>query len=386
MERYSQQTVEFCYVLRRCPVHDQYIPQLLQVPMSLRSPQQAVGAPQRFPRPTDHETITTTYAVPWDAKCTHVYSSIPVTTERVQIPQRHNPRQVGGLQRSSVPPSPLAPNIMSTSILPQFPPATTGSGPPAFGYPFCPPLQFPTPSVSFSMVKCTPPRLTQHAPPQAPMESFPPTDGPGHPAVSYFQPQAPVDNFQPRFHSVSPPTSTLLPVPNVATVPHQLVQQDALHRTRPRYTYVALITMAITSSPHEMATLADICNYISANFPYYKHSKKPWKKSVSVCLTNSHCFKKAPFVQSEITQQRLKQPNHSRNNLWVIDSSSRKILQEDSGDRRTLPRKRPRQDSVKEMNEYCIEYIPNQNTSIAQLIPSVRRETRGVCVLPFYDT
>lgn len=380
MERYSQPTVEFGYVLRRCPVHDHYIPQLLQVPVSLRSSQQAVVAPQRFPRPTDHETITTTCAArehaPWDARCTYTHSSIPVSTERVQIPQLHNPRQVSVLPRSNVPPSPLVPNIMSTSILPQFPPATTGSGPPAFGYPFCPPLQFPTPSVSLS--KCTPPRLTQQAPPQAPMESFQPTDGPAHPAVSYFQPQSPVDNFQPRFHSLSPPTSSLLPVPNAATLPHQLVQQDAIHHTRPPYSYGALISMAITSSPHEMATLADICRYISATFPYYKHTEKSWKKSIRQCLTSSHCFKKSPFAPSEI--------RHSRNNYWVIDPLSRKTFQKGTGDRRTLPRKRPRQDSVKEINEYRIEHIPNQNTSIVQLMPSVRRETQGVCVLPFYDT
>ena len=171
-------------------------------------------------------------------------SSIPVTTERVQISQQHNPRQV--LQRK---PPPLAPDIISTSILPQFPPATTGSGTP-FGYPFCLPFQFPTSSASFS--ECTLSRLTQHAPPQAPMESFQPTDGPGHPAVSYFQPQAPIGNFQPRLHSLSPPTSSLLPVPNVAMLPHQIVQQDALHRTRLPYAYGDLITMSIKSSSQEI--------------------------------------------------------------------------------------------------------------------------------------
>uniref|UniRef100_A0A915DNI1 Fork-head domain-containing protein n=1 Tax=Ditylenchus dipsaci TaxID=166011 RepID=A0A915DNI1_9BILA len=39
---------------------------------------------------------------------------------------------------------------------------------------------------------------------------------------------------------------------------------------KPPYSYVALISMAISSSPEQKMTLSQIYNYIDANFDYYK--------------------------------------------------------------------------------------------------------------------
>lgn len=52
------------------------------------------------------------------------------------------------------------------------------------------------------------------------------------------------------------------------------------HDAKPPYSYAALITFAINSSPKKRLTLSDIYNWISTNFPYYRDAGTGWK----VCI------------------------------------------------------------------------------------------------------
>ena len=49
------------------------------------------------------------------------------------------------------------------------------------------------------------------------------------------------------------------------------------HDAKPPYSYAALITFAINSSPRKKMTLSDIYNWISSNFPYYRDAGTGWK-------------------------------------------------------------------------------------------------------------
>ena len=53
--------------------------------------------------------------------------------------------------------------------------------------------------------------------------------------------------------------------------------QDA----KPPYSYAALITFAINSTPKKKMTLSDIYTWISSNFPYYKDAGTGWKVRIS---------------------------------------------------------------------------------------------------------
>ena len=93
---------------------------------------------------------------------------------------------------------------------------------------------------------------------------------------------------------------------------------------KPPYSYVALISMAITSSPRRKMTLSEINKFIADNFPYYVTCPLKWRNAIRHNLTLNDCFVKLPRDAQDETKAHY----------WTIDPASESMFDDGSFRRR----------------------------------------------------
>ncbi|OXA63720.1 Forkhead box protein F1 [Folsomia candida] len=143
--------------------------------------------------------------------------------------------------------------------------------------------------------------------------------------------------------SASSPSGILIP-PGVGV--------GGRRQEKPPYSYIALIVMAIKSSPTKRLTLSEIYQFLQHRFSFFRGQYQGWKNSVRHNLSLNECFIKLP--------KGLGRPG--KGHYWTLDPSSEHMFEEGSFRRRPRGFRRKCQ-TLKPFNYFSNPHMPNYMTS-----------------------
>lgn len=98
----------------------------------------------------------------------------------------------------------------------------------------------------------------------------------------------------------------------------------ARRQEKPPYSYIALIVMAIQSSPQRRLTLSEIYQFLQQRFAFFRGTYTGWKNSVRHNLSLNECFIKLP--------KSMGRPG--KGHYWAIDPTAELMFEEGSFRRR----------------------------------------------------
>ncbi|KAK5984652.1 Fork head domain-containing protein FD3 [Trichostrongylus colubriformis] len=125
--------------------------------------------------------------------------------------------------------------------------------------------------------------------------------------------------------------------------------------TKPAYSYIALIAMAILNAEDKKLTLSQICDFIMSRFQYYRDKFPAWQNSIRHNLSLNDCFVKIPREPG----------NPGKGNYWSLDPKA-----QDMFDNGSFLRRRKRFKRQPEPQDMSPITFPPFLPSIGPMVPS----------------